>query len=75
MSMRCEICGKSPSFGKSISRRGLAKKKGGVGQKITGITARLFKPNIQKIRIRVGGQVRRARVCTKCIKGGKVQKA
>lgn len=75
MSMKCDICGKAPSFGKSIVRRGLAKKKGGVGQKVTGITARTFKPNIQKIRVRQGGGVKRMRVCAKCIKGGKVQKA
>jgi large subunit ribosomal protein L28 len=73
--MRCEICGKEPSFGNSISRRGLAKKKGGVGQKITGITRRLFRPNIQKIRVKVKGETRRMRVCSRCIKGGKVQKA
>lgn len=75
MSARCEICGKEPSFGNSIVRRGLAKKKGGVGQKVTGITHRKFKPNIQKIRVATGGGVRRMRVCAKCIKGGKIQKA
>ena len=74
MSMRCEICGKQPSFGNSISKRGLAKKKGGVGQKITGISRRLFKPNIQKIRVLVNGNRQRKRVCTQCIRGGKVQK-
>ncbi len=75
MSAKCEICGKAPSFGNSIVRRGLAKKKGGVGQKVTGITARKFKPNIQRIRVKTGGGVRRMRVCAKCIKSGKVQKA
>jgi large subunit ribosomal protein L28 len=75
MSMKCEICGKAPSFGKSITRRGLAKKKGGVGQKITGISRRIFRPNVQKIRVKTAGGVRRMRVCAKCIKNGKVQKA
>ena len=74
MSMRCDICGKEPSFGNSIVRRGMAKKKGGVGQKITGISRRLFRPNIQQVRVKVGGQVRRMRVCTKCMRGGKVLK-
>ncbi|MHC4713927.1 MAG: 50S ribosomal protein L28 [Planctomycetota bacterium] len=74
MSMKCEICGKSPSFGNSITRRGLAKKKGGVGQKITGITRRRFKPNIQKVRVRTGGGVKRMRVCARCIKSGKIIK-
>ncbi len=75
MSYRCEICGKEPSFGNSIIRRGMAKKKGGVGQKITGISRRFFKPNIQRVRINDHGTVRRARVCAKCLKGGKVTKA
>jgi len=74
MSMRCDICGKEPSFGNSIIRRGMAKKKGGVGQKITGISRRLFRPNIQRVRVKVGGQVRRMRVCAQCLKGGKVLK-
>ena len=74
MSMRCEICGKEPSFGNSISRRGMAKKKGGVGQKITGISRRMFRPNIQRVRIKIDGRVRRMRVCAQCIKGGKLQK-
>ncbi len=75
MSYRCEICGKEPSFGNAIIRRGMAKKKGGVGQKITGISRRFFKPNIQRVRINDHGTVRRARVCAKCLKGGKVTKA
>lgn len=76
MSMRCELCGKEPSFGNSITRRGLAKKKGGVGQKITGISRRMFKPNIQKIRVKgQGGQVSRMRICTSCLKAGKINKA
>jgi len=73
--MKCEICGKAPSFGNSIVRRGLAKKKGGVGRKVTGITARKFKPNIQKVRVSTGGGVKRMRVCSKCIKSGRVRKA
>jgi len=74
MSMKCEICGKEPSFGNSIVRRGLAKKKGGVGQKVTGITARKFKPNIQKIRVKTKGGVARMRVCAKCIRSGRIGK-
>jgi len=75
MSMKCEICGKAPSFGKSIVRRGLAKKKGGVGQKVTGISSRMFKPNIQRVRVKAGTSVKRMRVCTKCIKSGRIVKA
>ena len=36
MSRICELCGKKPFRGHQITRRGMAKKKGGVGQKITG---------------------------------------
>jgi large subunit ribosomal protein L28 len=75
MSRTCEICGKHTTFGRSIARRGLAKSKGGIGKKTTGITRRTFKPNIQKIRIFDGGRNRRARVCTACIRSGRVQKA
>jgi len=75
MARRCEICGRSTGFGHSVVRRGLAKKKGGVGRKVTGITARKFKPNIQKIRVRIGGGVKRMKVCTRCIKRGRVRKA
>ena len=61
---------------KRIARRGLAKKKGGIGKKTTGITRRTFKPNIQRVRIVEGrGRVRRAKVCAACIRAGKVRKA
>jgi len=53
----------------------MAKKKGGVGKKITGITKRRFLPNLQTIRIVIKGTTRRAKVCTSCIKAGKIQKA
>ncbi|MBI4398770.1 MAG: 50S ribosomal protein L28 [Candidatus Omnitrophica bacterium] len=72
----CEICGKKPLIGRSIARRGMAKKKGGVGKKITGITRRRFLPNIQTVKARLAnGTVRRIKVCTSCIQAGKVLKA
>lgn len=75
MSKICEICGKKPVAGRTIVRRGLAKKKGGVGQKITGINPRRFLPNLQTVRALVNGAPMRIRVCVKCIKAGKVVKA
>lgn len=51
MSRVCEVTGKKTQSGRSISRRGLPKRKGGVGLKTTGITKRKFKPNTQKRRI------------------------
>ncbi len=72
----CYICGKRPITGNSIARRGLAKKAGGVGKKITGITRRRFLPNLQKLRIVIKtGLVRRVNVCTGCIKAGRILKA
>lgn len=72
----CEICGKKPLTGRSIARRGMAKKAGGVGKKITGITRRRFLPNLQKIKVRFpNGTVRRAKVCTSCIQAGRILKA
>jgi len=71
----CDICGKRPAVGRQITTRGLPKRVGGIGTKITGITKRRFKPNIQKVRARVNGGVVSMRVCTRCIKSGKVTKA
>jgi large subunit ribosomal protein L28 len=75
MSKICKICGKKPVAGRTIVRRGLAKKKGGVGQKITGITPRRFLPNLKNVRALVNGVPMRIRVCVKCLKAGKVIKA
>lgn len=74
MSKVCEICGKRPHSGNTIARRGLAKKKGGGGRRITGVTKRRFLPNLQKVRALVDGKVKTIRVCTKCIRSGKVVK-
>ena len=75
MARKCEICGKRPSAGRRITRRGLAKKKGGVGQRITGISKRRFLPNLKIVRALVNGKMKRIKVCTKCLKAGKVRKA
>jgi large subunit ribosomal protein L28 len=75
MSKICAICGKKPLAGRTIKRRGLAKKKGGVGQKITGVNPRRFIPNLQSVRAIVKGVPMRIRVCVKCLKAGKVIKA
>ncbi|MDD5496185.1 MAG: 50S ribosomal protein L28 [Candidatus Omnitrophica bacterium] len=74
MSKVCEICGKKPLAGRTITRRGLAKKKGGVGQKITGISPRRFLPNLKTVRALVKGVPMRITVCVKCLKSGKVIK-
>jgi large subunit ribosomal protein L28 len=75
MSRECQVCGKSAVFGNSVSQRGKAKYLGGNGRKTTGITRRQFRPNLQKIRVQDGGSVKTKRVCTSCIRSGKIEKA
>jgi len=75
MSRVCEICGKKPSAGRTIARRGLAKAKGGVGLKITGITKRRFLPNLQNVRVILDGTRKTIKACAACIKAGKIKKA
>ncbi len=41
------ITGARPSSGHVIHRRGLAKKKGGIGQHVTAMTKRTFTPNLK----------------------------
>jgi large subunit ribosomal protein L28 len=61
MASVCEVCGKHPSFGKSVSHSHRR-------------TNRRWNPNIQRIRALVNGSPRRIDVCTGCMKAGKVTK-
>lgn len=74
MAKVCALCGKGPKAGRSIARRGMAKKKGGAGRKITGISKRKFRPNLQKKKVLVDGAPKVLLVCTKCIKAGKIER-
>ena len=72
----CEYCDKKPAMGNQIETRGKAKYLGGVGTKITGISRREFKPNLQRVKITTpNGTTRYARVCTRCLKKGVIRKA
>ena len=62
MAKHCEICGKSPVVGRQHSH---ANNK----------SARRFEPNLQRVRAMVNGGIRRLRVCTRCLRSGKVVKA
>ena len=76
MARVCEICGKAPSAGQHIVRKGSPKYKGGIGLHTTGISKRRFLPNLQSVRVSDGkGNTKRMCVCTRCIKSGKVSKA
>ncbi|MFN6104321.1 MAG: 50S ribosomal protein L28 [Planctomycetaceae bacterium] len=75
MGMRCDLCEKQPIRGNQLAQRGKAKYLGGNGRKTTGITRRAFRPNLQRVRVQDGGEVVTKRVCTQCLKSGRVVKA
>ncbi len=62
MAAVCELCGKKPYFGMSLSHSHRRNKK-------------RFNPNIQRVHAVVGGTPKRLSVCTSCIRAGKVTKA
>lgn len=74
MSVQCELCGKRPVTGNKMTTRGKAKYLGGVGTKITGLSKRLFKPNLQSVHVTVNGTNKSMRVCTRCIRTGLITK-
>lgn len=75
MGMQCPYCGKKPVKGRTIARRGKAKYLGGVGKKVTGISTRRFKPNLQNVKILdANGTIKRVRICVKCLRSGVVQR-
>jgi large subunit ribosomal protein L28 len=74
MARKCYFTGKKTISGSSISRRGKAKYLGGVGRKVTGISKRKFKPNIQRVRAIIDGHVTRIRVSAKAIRMGLITK-
>ncbi len=51
MTKLCQVTGKRPRSGRTYAIRGIAKKKKGIGLKITGKTKRVFLPNIKKKRL------------------------
>ncbi len=59
MAAVCDICGRKPGFGMKVSHSHRR-------------SNRRWSPNVQKLRIVVNGVTKRAHVCTKCLKAGKV---
>ncbi|MGD0388094.1 MAG: 50S ribosomal protein L28 [Tepidisphaeraceae bacterium] len=70
----CHFTGRKTSFGNKVTHRGKAKYLGGVGTKITGITSRKFRANIQKVRAVINGRIVRIKVSAKAIRNGMVVK-
>ncbi len=62
MAQRCDICGKKPLTGNRISHA-------------HNVTKRRWTINLRRVRVRIGGTHKRLRVCTACIRSGRVQKA
>jgi len=76
MGRECAVTGKKTIVGRRIVRKGLSKKKGGIGLHVTSATKRTFKPNLQRVRVRdENGTVKRVWVSAKAIKSGKITKA
>ncbi|MFQ5897370.1 MAG: 50S ribosomal protein L28 [Candidatus Methylomirabilia bacterium] len=61
MARRCDLCGKGPAVGHRISHA-------------HNVTKRRWQPNLVSIRALIGGTPRRLRICTRCLKTGKVTK-
>ena len=74
MARICEICGKGPQLGNRVTIRGKAKYLGGVGTKVTGISRRQFKPNLQQLKVTEKGTNKTRLVCTQCIRSGRITK-
>ncbi|OGF16505.1 MAG: 50S ribosomal protein L28 [Candidatus Eisenbacteria bacterium RBG_16_71_46] len=62
MAHQCEICGKGKMTGNNVSHA-------------HNITKRVWRPNLQRVRALVEGRVRNLDVCTRCLRGNRVQKA
>lgn len=71
MGRQCEVSGKKTTFGNHVTIRGKAKYLGGVGTKVTGISRRKFRPNLQRIHVWLpNGTTRYVLVATSVIRSG-----
>jgi large subunit ribosomal protein L28 len=61
-SHRCFVCGKGVAYGNNVSHA-------------NNRTRRVFKPNLQVVRVVVDGRTKRVKVCTRCLAAGKIERA
>ena len=72
---QCDVCGKTAQLGNQVTIRGKQKYLGGVGTKITGISRRKFKPNLQRVHVTTASGANKAmHVCVQCLRSGAVAK-
>ncbi len=62
MAQRCEICGKGPRYGNIISHA-------------NNVRRRRWNPNLRRVRASIHGVRKHVRVCTACLRSGRVKKA
>jgi len=62
VSARCDICGKGQKFGNQVSHSHIK-------------TKRVWKPNLKRTQVMVNGTPKTIKVCTRCLRSGKVQRA
>ncbi len=62
MAQKCDICGKTPHFGNKISHA-------------HNIRRRRWNVNLRRVRAVVSGARKHLRVCTACLRSGRVTKA
>ena len=62
MAQKCELCGKGPQYGNVISHANTVRR-------------RRWNPNLRKVHALVNGARKHLRVCTACIRAGRVTKA
>lgn len=59
---KCFVCGKMRMAGQNVSHA-------------NNVTKRVFNPNLQNVRAQIEGKPRMVKVCTRCLRGGKIAKA
>ncbi len=61
MAKKCEICGKVGLYGSSVSHA-------------HNVSRRKWQPNLQRVKVKIEGQIRKIYICTRCLRSGKVEK-